>query len=375
MLRMHSRIRKAVEREGAAYYVRLILLSFAATVAITRLYLTLTGFPQIGNGTLHIAHLLWGGLALFISAILMVVYANRWIYTLGSILAGFGVGLFIDEVGKFITRTNDYFFPPAAPIIYILFLLVVLLYLEVRRQPRQDARSELYRVFDTLQEVLDRDLDTRELEDLKTRLQHIVTLNEDPDLTRLAKELLHFLDSKSVTIVPQYDNWIERLAEGWKTFEDQWLTLTRLKAILIVGLAALGVWAMLDLILLAPGVSDALHLQTQLAALTKAGLIIGPKSLTFYLSGVVLKAICGLAMLISAGLLLARKHKLGFQIGYIGLLLCISVVSLIEFYFDQFSAIIPALLEFGLLMILLDYRRRHASAANREKVKIKLQGA
>ncbi|HEY9152329.1 MAG TPA: hypothetical protein VIN60_05535, partial [Anaerolineales bacterium] len=178
MLRVNNRIRKAVEREGAAYYVRLILLSFAATVAITRLYLTLTGFPQIGNGTLHIAHLLWGGLALFISAILVVVYANRWVYTWGSILTGFGVGLFIDEVGKFITRTNNYFFPPDAPIIYMLFLLVVLVYLEVRRRPQRDARSELYRIFDTLQEVLDRDLDAHERADLESHLQHIVTLNE-----------------------------------------------------------------------------------------------------------------------------------------------------------------------------------------------------
>jgi hypothetical protein len=31
-------------------------------VLLTRLYLNLTGFPHIGAGGLHIAHLLWGGL-------------------------------------------------------------------------------------------------------------------------------------------------------------------------------------------------------------------------------------------------------------------------------------------------------------------------
>ncbi len=76
MLRITGRVRKAVEREGADYYVRLILLSFAVTVAVTHLYLKLTGYPQLGNGTLHIAHMLWGRLALFISAILMAVYAK-----------------------------------------------------------------------------------------------------------------------------------------------------------------------------------------------------------------------------------------------------------------------------------------------------------
>ena len=356
MLRMRNRIRKAVEREGAAYYVRLILLSFAATVALTRLYLTLTGFPQIGNRTLHISHLLWGGLALFISAILMTIYANRWVYTLGSILAGFGVGLFIDEVGKFITRTNDYFYPPAAPIIYILFLLVVLLYLEVRHPPRHDARSELYRAFDTLQEVLDRDLDAHERTDLRNRLARIVELNEDPDLTRLAKDLQVFL--KSATTVSTGDNWVERIIQKWEMLEDKWLTVERLKLTVIIGLVTLGLWSLLDLILLIPGISDALHFQTQLAALIRAHLIIGPRSLTFYLSGVTLKAVCGLIMLSAAGFLVGHKVKLGVAAGYIGLLLCISVVSLIEFYFDQFSTILPAIFEFGLLFILLDYRIR-----------------
>lgn len=358
MLHMHSRIRTAVEREGAAYYVRLILLSFAATVAITRLYLTLTGFPQIGNGTLHIAHLLWGGLALFISAILMVIYANRWIYTLGSIMAGIGVGLFIDEVGKFITRTNDYFFPPAAPIIYTLFLLMLLLYLEIRHRPKRDPRSELYRALDTLQEVLDHDLDARERAALDARLHYIVTTADHPDLSRLATELLHFLESNAVRVVKREERWADRLAERWTAFEERWLTLSQLKAIQVLGLGLLGLWAMSSLIQLIPGVSQALHIQTRLSVLTAAGLITGPKSLTFFLGGAALKGACGLVMLAGGILLAAGKESLGFRLGYVGLLLCTTLVNLNEFYFDQFSTIIPAAIEFGFLYFLLEYRRR-----------------
>ena len=156
---MITRMRRPVEREGAEFYLLLLLLSFAASVALTRLFLELTGYPQLGNQTLHIAHVMWGGLLLFVSALLMLIYANRWVYRMGAILAGVGVGLFMDEVGKFITQTNDYFYPPAASIVYVFFLLVVIFYMEVRRPKRRDARSELYRALDSFEEVLDRDLD------------------------------------------------------------------------------------------------------------------------------------------------------------------------------------------------------------------------
>ena len=89
--------------------------------------------------------------------------ANRWVYTLDAVLAGAGVGLFIDEVGKFVTQNNNYFTPWAAPIIYAFFLLTVILYLQVSRPPLRGPRAELYRAFDSLEEVLEHDLDRQEL--------------------------------------------------------------------------------------------------------------------------------------------------------------------------------------------------------------------
>src|SRR5512143_1373219 len=141
-----SGVRRGVKRVDAERYLLWMLLSFAGSVVLTRVYLQLTGFPQVGGGDLHIAHLLWGGLLLFISTLLPLTLANRWALRLSAILSGVGVGLFIDEVGKFITKTNDYFYPAAAPIIYSFFLLTVLYYFQVRRHTARDARSELYQV-------------------------------------------------------------------------------------------------------------------------------------------------------------------------------------------------------------------------------------
>src|SRR5512133_108093 len=159
MIRKIRSVRSPVKREGAERYILLSLVSFALSVIVTRTFLQMTGYPQIGNGTLHIAHVLWGGLLLFIASLLPLIFANRWMLNLSAILSGVGVGLFIDEVGKFITQTNDYFYPPAAPIIYAFFLLTLLLYLMVRRPKEHTPRGMMYRVMEDLTEVLARDLD------------------------------------------------------------------------------------------------------------------------------------------------------------------------------------------------------------------------
>src|SRR3712207_6911057 len=47
-----------------------------------------TGYPQVGNSELHIAHVLWGGLLLFVASLLPLVFANRWVFKAGALLAG-----------------------------------------------------------------------------------------------------------------------------------------------------------------------------------------------------------------------------------------------------------------------------------------------
>src|SRR5918912_3032564 len=149
------RIRRPVKRESAERYLMFTLVSFAGAVILIRLFLELTGYPQVGNSELHIAHVLWGGLLLFGASLLPLIFANRWVYKAGALLAGVGVGLFIDEVGKFITQSNNYFYTAAAPIIYAFFLLTVLLYVQVRRpRPSNDGRAELYHALDKFHKVL-----------------------------------------------------------------------------------------------------------------------------------------------------------------------------------------------------------------------------
>jgi hypothetical protein len=93
------------------------------TVLGVRTYLKITGYPQIGSDSLHVAHVLIGG-AVLVSAFLILLLSERPNKLFAALLGGIGFGLFIDEIGKFVTKDNNYFYKPSFALIYITFLLI-----------------------------------------------------------------------------------------------------------------------------------------------------------------------------------------------------------------------------------------------------------
>ncbi len=96
------------------------------SVLLIRLYLYLTGYPQIGFGGLHVGHVVFGGLLMLIAIFMALGFLSRPAYEWAAILGGIGFGTFIDELGKYLTQDNDYYFRPAVAIIYVTFILVYL---------------------------------------------------------------------------------------------------------------------------------------------------------------------------------------------------------------------------------------------------------
>jgi len=354
-------IRIPVRREGASRYLLILLLSFAASVTLTRLFLQLTGYPRIGSGSLHIAHVLWGGLLLFLAALLPLLLANRWASTLSAALAGAGTGLFIDEVGKFITSTNDYFYPPAAPIIYVFFLLTVWAYFQIRKPPSRDPRAVFYRVLEGLEEVLDRDLEPSEQAELIRRLQSILRDSADPELARLAGELMHYLESGSVPLAVPQPSFFSRARDWLARRESRAVDRNRLRIALAGGLAALGsvqVAGLLQLIL-------AIHVPAKLEAILADWVfdshISSLAALDWFFARLSLEASIGALLILAAGLLIVHKEKAGISLATIGLIFSLAGANLLAFYFDQFSTILPAAVQFLWLVLILRYRARYLS--------------
>jgi len=350
--------RTPVQRQHAAEYLLITLISFATSVGGTRLFLEITGYPKLGSGEIHIAHVLWGGLFLFIASLLPLILANEWGLQLSALLAGFGIGLFIDEVGKFITQTNDYFYPAAAPIIYVIFLLTVLLFAQIRNNRKTSTRTEMYGILEDFNEVLDHDLSTDEYNDLLTRLDIVISKNETAALVELAQSLKDSLEANRSRVVPKAPMLFDRIRIWSLRLENKWLDRKRLRHILIIGLLVWGVWALVSPIGFLLISRDASQLQVFLDQLISNRLVRTASGLNWFEARVLLEGSVGVISLVAAGLMIVKAEKKGVWTGIVDLLITLTLVNPLVFYFDQFSSMIAAIFQFVLFIFLLRYRRR-----------------
>jgi hypothetical protein len=179
----------------ATEYFEVFLVSAVSSILVIRLFLRLTGYPQIGNSNLHIAHMLWGGLLMLISILSLLFFLNRKIEWWAALFGGIGFGTFIDEVGKFVTQDNDYFFQPAVAIMYVIFILIYVAVHMIQTGWSYTKQEYLINALEGLKEVALRDLDEGE----KRRALNYLNRSDPADpLVISTKKLL--LDTRAAAI-------------------------------------------------------------------------------------------------------------------------------------------------------------------------------
>jgi len=343
--------RLGARRDHAERYLLLTIASFAVSVAATRWYLDLTGYPKVGGGGLHVAHMLWGGLLLVVAALLPLLFVGRRVLLLSALLAGVGVGLFIDEVGKFITESNDYFFAPAAPLIYGALLLLVGIWLVVRRTRPGSEHDAMQAAVDALRDGVDGRLTAGERDRVVERLGPARSAT-DPAIAGLAERQAVLLTSPEIEARLASPGWIERGDAA--ALLERILPLRLERALVILGL----LWTTLL----------AAFASLLLLGLAWAG---GPLEITVPESPVeiptepiwvilllVIGVVVGIASGVAAVLILRRRERAGIRVATGAVLLNLVAGGLLTFYVAQFGAVASTVGHLALLALLVDHGRR-----------------
>lgn len=344
-------------RDRAERYLIITIAAFAVTVGGVRWYLDTAGYPTIGGGSLHVAHVLWGGLALFIAVLLPLLYAGRRALLVSAVLAGVGAGLFIDEVGKFLTTTNDYFYAPAAPIIYGSILLLVLLWLVVRRRnvTHYDATHVLV---EALRDGIDGHLTAADRERAIGLLREAED-GQPGDRDDIPELVVRALASPTID---------ERLAtEGWVARGDarrllERLLPTRLERWLVYLSLAMAVLAALvaALVLLA---STQVELGDLNELVADAGRLEFPSEPIWILLSLAVNVVVGVAAVVALALLVRGRTRRGLSTALLALLTNLVAGGLVGFYAAQFTALTSTVLIVLQLGLVLDLRIRTERAS------------
>lgn len=182
-----------------------------ATIFAIRIFLYITGYPQLGAGSFHIAHMLWGGLLMAAAIIVMLSFLNRQVKVAGAIIGGVGFGTFIDELGKFITQDNDYFFQPTILLLYLIFVGLFFLAKQIEIWFPLDKQEYLVNTLELIKEVAVLDLDSKEKQEA---LEYLKKANSSHDLEAV---LLTALDTVE-PLAPRKDPFFIKLTRGIDRF-------------------------------------------------------------------------------------------------------------------------------------------------------------
>ncbi len=208
------------------------LIASVTMILVIRTQLWLTNYPQLGGGGLHIAHLLYGGIFMLIAIWVGLIYLNRGGRTASAVIGGIGFGFFIDELGKFITSDNNYFYKPAAGIIYLVFIILFLVTRELSRRQVLDQKTALANAMAFLPATV-----TGEFRRDELKIANQLLDQSDPDDPRVElirgyfrdavlapdkqpSRIAQFIDRihnriTAITEKPNFGKWVIRIVIAW----------------------------------------------------------------------------------------------------------------------------------------------------------------
>ncbi len=332
------------KRSSAADSLLLFMVTAAASVLLTRFYLFLFDYPQIARGHIHFAHIIFGGIFLSIGNILLLSMHGRRSRQFAAVVSGIGFGQFIDELGKFITQENNYFYQPVPMLIYLCFIFLFFLYRYFTEYTPLQPRELMYQILEEMEEVAE----GRFFPATKKRILYWtekLKLETKQQYQHFALGIENMVSQLNVASSPRPKQYVQKIKSSWMWL-DEFTTERRpvfyiliLIFVLYIGITSFGIGSFLFNLL--NNNFDKLKFK---AATSFDWFMVGGLFLSQFWSMLI--------MVRGVFYLIGRKRNRALALFRNGLAVNILVTQAFTFYFEQFSATIELLFILGLFAII-----------------------
>lgn len=309
-------------------FTELFLANAIFSVLSIRFFLYITGYPQLSGERLHIAHMLWGGLFMLISISFALGLIGRGRLFIATTLGGLGFGAFIDELGKFITTDNDYFFRPTTALIYLIFICLFFIYRYLFKNRPLTPKEYLSNASELLTEmIITEDYDEQDKQKLQTLLYQA---NATKSVQQSFFQLVDNFKTDRATYPSLYSRLKEHLENLYKQIVQSSIFPTILKGFFVFY-----------------AVSIILNLLFELFTLYEKKLIFNFGNSTFFEFGIILSSL-SVVICIFWGLITYKESESDALSWFkTSILIVIFFYTFFSFYFNQFLTIL------GLFLALL----------------------
>lgn len=351
------RPRNFIERQDSLALLENVVVSFAFTVLLIRLYMQLTPVSILVVGSFHVAHMLYGGVLLFVACLLMLTYHNVRMFRVASWLTGIGFAFFIDEVGKYVSLTNDYYYPLAAPLIYIFFLLTVFFFLFVKGTQSRTPEEKLYLALVGAARHLEEMPSRSAWVQLRGYIAEIQQASFGPPWKAVIAGLLLFFNHAAEKDEEERLSLRER-ARQWYERSLDILADRRFGRALFYGVFFARILRVVpDLLLPFTLLGEGPFWHTWKDFLVKIGLVQGSFDAWIYIGMSILEIAVALGLLYALPAMIRGRAR-GYRLARKLLLFSVLFLGVFNIYFGQFSATISVMLDSLLLALVQEIRQR-----------------
>ena len=234
----------------------------------------------------------------------------------------------------------------------------MLVYLQVSKPRIRNARIELYAALEYLEQVLDRDLDPHERRLLALHLEAASAQCDTPELARLASLLLDFVQGEWIFEVPPSHNRLDNLRSTFHSWQSRLYAKPAARPGLAAGLGILGFSSISASVWLAIGnirmTGFEVGFLTRLNTSTAYSYWIFTLAFSFGITG--LGLLFGAAWVwpdLSVSPSINSRYSRGLHWSFASLVLQLTVLDLLLFYYLQFSTAVLVIIQLILLLAVI----------------------